>query len=101
MRAPEGWWGVILLAVATFLSGALYESGCVFWVHFSEKGRPVATAVCSMLVAVAQVFGIGESVRDVRLAPFFVAGYGFGTWSAVAWKSRRTVSSKGVPDEVH
>ena len=34
------------------------------------------------------VLGIGESVRDLRLAPFFVLGYGTGFYVAVKLKAR-------------
>lgn len=75
--------------VLTFLSGFTIECACVYWVHFSERSRPFATAICSMAIGAAQVFGIGESVRDWRFGPAFVLGYGSGTASAVWLKSRR------------
>jgi hypothetical protein len=72
-----------------FVGGAVYEAGCVGWVHFSEKNRPVPTAIFSMLCAAAQVAGIGESVHTLAAAPFFVLGYGVGTFAAVAYKAHR------------
>ena len=71
-----------------FLSGAVIECACVFWVHFSERGRALATAFCSMCIGTAQVFGIGESVHDWHYGPYFVLGYGAGTAVAVWGKSR-------------
>ena len=77
-----------LLALGTFASGAVYEATCVFWVHFSEKGNPLKTAVFSMLTATATVTGIGMSVTDWHYAPFFILGHGMGTALAVAAKRR-------------
>lgn len=78
---------VILDCVIAFLGGAVYEAGCVGWVHFSQKGRPLPTALFSMACAAAQVAGIGESVHTLVAAPFFVLGYGVGTFAAVAFKA--------------
>lgn len=77
----------IVNAAIAFLGGAAYESTCVYWVHYSERGRPALTAVFSMAAAAAQVAGIGTSIHDMWCAPFFVAGYGAGTFAAVAFKS--------------
>lgn len=76
-----------LLAIVTFVSGAAYEATCVFWVHYSEKGS-LKTTVFSMLAATAEVAGIGASVHDWHLAPFFIVGYGTGTALAVIVKRR-------------
>jgi hypothetical protein len=84
---------VILLCLLTFLAGAAYEAACVAWVHYSEKGRPVITALFSMMAALAEVSGVGGSVHDWRVAPFFVLGYGVGTYSAVEFKRRRSRST--------
>lgn len=81
---------MILHALIAFAGGAAYEAACVGWVHYSEKGRPTATATFSMLAALAEVGGIFESVHDLRVAPFFVLGYGVGTYAAVWFKSRKT-----------
>jgi hypothetical protein len=75
-----------------FVGGAAYEAGCVGWVHFAERGRPMITALFSMLCATAQVAGIGESVQTLYAAPFFVVGYGAGTYAAVRFKRRWTKS---------
>lgn len=74
---------MILSIIAAFISGALYELGCVFWVHNSEKGNAIRTAMWSMLCATCQVLGIGQSVTHMIAAPFFVLGYGFGSWLGV------------------
>lgn len=60
------------------------------WVHFSERGRPKTTAFFSMLAATAEVTGVLSSVHDMRLAPFYVAGFGLGTYFAVRIKSRKS-----------
>ncbi len=79
---------MILLALGTFLSGAVYEATCVFWVHFSERGKPFKTGMISMLTATAEVCGIVASVHDWWLAPFFIVGYGSGTVIAIYLKQR-------------
>jgi hypothetical protein len=81
--------GVIGQLVATFLAGAANEGVAVFWVHFSERGRPFATGFCAMIQAAAVVVGVGESVHDWRLAPAFVLGYGVGAASGVLAKRGR------------
>lgn len=78
---------MILLLI--FLCGAIYESACVGFVHFSERGRALPTALCSILAASVELTGIITSVRDWHRAPFFIAGYGCGTFVAVRWKARR------------
>lgn len=82
-----------LACTVAFAGGALYESACVFWVHYSEKGRPWATAIMSMLCAAAQLAGIAESVHTVIATPLFILDYGSGTWIAVSMK-RRLPSTK-------
>ena len=84
---------MILSALFAFASGAAYEAGCVAWVHYSERQKPLPTAGFSMLCALAEVVGIGESIHDWRIAPFFVLGYGVGTFCAVELKRRRILAS--------
>jgi hypothetical protein len=79
---------ILFNCVSAFVLGAIYEVGCVFWVHFSEKGEPGSTAFFSMVLAAAEVAGIGESIHDLHAAPFFVLGYGTGTFVAVSFKRR-------------
>lgn len=70
----------------TFAAGFTVETACVYWVHFSERGRALPTALCSMAIGTAQVMGIGEAVHDWRLGLPFVIGYGSGTFLAVRRK---------------
>lgn len=73
------------MILTTFIAGFLIECACVFWVHYSEKGEPAKTAFFSMIVGTAQVFGIGESIRDPWAGFAFVAGYGVGTYVTVRY----------------
>lgn len=73
----------MMRAALVFLSGAAVEATAVFWVHYSEDGRPFVAGAFSMLQATAMVFGIGEAVRDRYAAPAFVLGYGAGTALAI------------------
>lgn len=77
---------IVVDCLVAFVGGAVYEAGCVGWVHYSERARPLPTALFSMLCAAAQVAGIGESVKTLVAAPFFIVGYGVGTYGAVALK---------------
>lgn len=72
-----------------FASGFAIETACVYWVHYSERGRAGATALCSMLVAAAQILGIGDSLHSPSVACCYVAGFGAGTYLAVRRKGQR------------
>lgn len=78
---------MILLCLITFLTGAIFEAACVGWTHYSEKGKALQSALFSMIVATSNVLGLGESIKDWRVAPFFVLGYAAGTFVAVKMKS--------------
>jgi hypothetical protein len=69
--------------LAALLSGAAYEACSVVWVHRAVHGTPLQTAAISGLQALAQVVGIGESVRDWKVAPFYVGGYALGAYFAM------------------
>jgi len=69
-------------------SGLLFESTSVFWTHYSERGNAVGAGVCSGIQAVALVLGVGESVHDWHLAPWFIVGYALGSFIAVKVKGR-------------
>jgi hypothetical protein len=71
--------------VFVFLCGAFYEAGCVFWVTYAARGSAWRAALFSMFSAAVTVAGLVETVRDLRHAPFLVAGYGAGTLVAVRW----------------
>lgn len=69
--------------IIALLSGAAYEGCSVIWVHRATHGTPMQTALVSCVQALAQVLGIGESVRNWRVAPFFILGYGIGSYTAM------------------
>ena len=69
--------------LGVFLSGFLYEIGCVGWVHYAQQKNALACAVASVFIATCSLLGIGESIKDRRLAPFFVAGFASGSYVAV------------------
>jgi hypothetical protein len=74
-----------------FVAGAIIESACVCWVHFSERGFALYTALCSMLIATAQVTGLHESLlsKHKRAASCaYVLGFGVGTFTTVWLKTR-------------
>lgn len=82
---------MIRTALLAFIAGAVIESACVCWVHFSERGFALYTALCSMLIAVAQVSGLSEALlsKHKRLASAtYVLGFGVGTFTTVYFKTR-------------
>lgn len=79
---------MIGLCALTFVAGMFVDGTAVFWVHYSERGKSLQTALFAAMQATAQVVGIGESVHDWRTGPFFVAGYALGAGLAVALKTR-------------
>lgn len=68
-----------------FLSGFVIEFACVFWVHFSERGAAFRTALCSVMIGTAQIYGYEESILQHH-GVWFVLGYGVGTFSAIRGK---------------
>jgi hypothetical protein len=79
----------MLLYLLTFLAGVIIEASNVLWVHASERGRVVPVVSLSMLVATAEVLGIGESIHSPGHGVCFVSGFGVGAYIAVRWKERK------------
>jgi hypothetical protein len=77
-------------ALLVLVCGAFYEASCVGFIHSAERARPARTAFFSVAAAAAQLTGLLDSVRDWRLAPFFIFGYGIGSYIAVWLKGRRS-----------
>jgi len=69
-----------------FIFGAVFEGACVFWMHFLNENKPIKAALFSMLIATSQLVGIVASVKTLIVAPFFVLGYGAGTYGAAIIK---------------
>lgn len=79
---------MLLLCLLTFLTGAIFEAACVGWTHFAEKGKALQSSFFAVVIAISNIIGLGESIKDLRIAPFFVLGYGFGTFMAVKLKTK-------------
>ena len=79
----------VLHAILALVAGAFYESCCVMWVRCSTKGRAALSGLFSMLAATTQLIGIGEAIYNVRTAPFFIVGYGLGSYLAVKISKRK------------
>lgn len=80
----------VLHCILALMAGAFYESCCVMWAHYSTKeSRPILSGLFSMLSATTQLIGIGEAIHDVKTAPFFILGYGIGSYLAVKIKERK------------
>jgi hypothetical protein len=79
------------VSALAFIAGAVIESACVCWVHFSERGFALYTALCSMLIATAQVTGLSEALlsKHRRSASVtYVLGFGVGTFFTVYLKTK-------------
>ena len=79
----------LAIAVA-FASGFAVDVLAVLWTRSVVLRNARTAVVYSMLLGAAQVAGIGSAVRDWRLAPFFIVGYGLGSAVAI-WATRKTV----------
>lgn len=78
----------MLLLILTFICGAAYELGCVFWVHYSEENN-IFPAVCwSMFNALVTVIGLGEALHKLLFIIIYMCGFGFGTYMALRFKKR-------------
>lgn len=76
------------LLLLTFLCGAAYECGCVFWVHYSEKGKIIPAIIWSCFNALVTVIGLGEALHRPLFILAYVIGFGTGTGIAIKLKSR-------------
>jgi len=68
-------------SLIAFVAGATFECLCVFWVHFSERGKWFKTALCSSSLFVAQRTGLAEALLSNHHWSATIAcgiGYGFG-----------------------
>lgn len=81
---------MIAALALTFLCGAAYECGCVFWVANSEAGRSVPAVFWSMFNALVTCIGIEQFLKGWVFVVAYVLGYGFGTYVAIEVKKRRT-----------
>lgn len=86
----------IALVLLTFACGAVYELACVFWVHYSEKGRARAAVGFSMLAALVTVVGVEQFLKSHAFAVAYIAGFGTGTYLAIrikTWLRSRPIST--------
>ena len=79
---------MVLICLITFLTGVVFEAACVGWTHYAEKGRALPAALLAALIATTNIIGFGESIKDWRVAPFFILGYAIGTFSAIKLKNK-------------
>jgi hypothetical protein len=84
--------------IIAFIAGAIFECLCVFWVHFSERGKWLKTGLCSSGIFIAQRTGLAEALLSSHHLSATVAcglGYGFGAGMGV-WLKQRPKRSKGA-----
>lgn len=77
--------GIFMLTLAC---GAAFELGCVFWVHYSERGRVLPAAGWSMFNALVTVIGIEGFLKHWANALAYILGFGIGTAIAIKIKKR-------------
>ena len=78
---------MIWTLIITFVCGAAYECGCVFWVHHSEKGNGFRAAAWSMFNALVTCVGLGAALHQPLFILVYVLGFGAGTYLAIKYKS--------------
>ncbi len=78
----------LLLLLLTLFCGAAYECGCVFWVHYSEKGRTGPAIAWSCFNALVTVIGLGEALHRPLFITAYVVGFGLGTGLAIEVKRK-------------
>lgn len=77
----------LIPALLALVSGFAVDVLAVLWTRAVTRHQVGKAACWSMLLGTAQVLGIGAAVRDIWLAPFFVIGYGAGSFVAL-WISK-------------
>jgi len=80
--------GTLPALLLTFLCGAAYECGCVFWVAHSEAGRARPAVAWSMFNALVTCVGVEHFLRGPHFVAAIVLGYGVGTWGAIRIRQR-------------
>ena len=85
---------MIALLLLTFLCGAAYECGCVFWVHYSEQNKIGAAVAWSCFNALVTVIGLGEALNKPLFIAAYVLGFGVGTWVAIKIKAHWMLKEK-------
>lgn len=78
---------IIVYYVLTFFAGFIIDLAYIYSVHYSERNKPLHTAMCAIVMGSFQVFGIGKSINDPYMACLYVLGFGVGTYTAVKRKS--------------
>ncbi len=78
----------LFLLLLTFWCGAAYECGCVFWVHYSEKGKALQAVILSMFNALVTVIGVEQFLKGWLFVISYVFGFGFGTFLAIKIKNK-------------
>ena len=76
--------------ILTFVCGAAYECGCVFWVHHSEKGNVKPAVLWSCFNASVTVIGVESFLKSPIFVLAYVMGFGTGTYFAIRLKKRLT-----------
>jgi hypothetical protein len=76
-------WHFILMALIVFITGTAYESLCILWDHFAGQDSPKGTALCAVLLAGCQIFGLSSAIKDIWDGLFFILGCGVGAYFSV------------------
>lgn len=72
----------------TFFCGAAYETGCAFWVYYTERNRVAPAVFWSVFNCLVTVIGLGESLHRPAFIAVYALGFGFGTYVAIRLKAR-------------
>lgn len=77
---------MIAVCLLTFVCGAAYECGCVFWVHYSERSRRIPAVGWSMFNCMVTMIGTEAFLTHWQVKIAFMAGFGTGTYFAIGLK---------------
>lgn len=83
-----------MIFLITFICGLVYEVTSVYWVLSTEKLQPIKAALCGLIQVLVMLTGIGESIKDVRVAACYAIGYSLGSAVGILIEKRRIRSNQ-------
>jgi hypothetical protein len=76
-----------LECVGLFGLGAVYDAGCLVWIHFADQHRSWPAALVAMALTASGLLGydgaLGEGPGRWARSASLVLGYGVGTFVAI------------------
>lgn len=82
----------------TFICGLIYEVTSVYWVLSTEKLQPIKAALYGLIQVLVMLTGIGESIKDMRVAVCYAIGYSLGSAVGILIEKRRIRSNQSLQE---